>query len=422
MTFSTYGLSSYDVQYWDGSAWVTVTGGGITSNNKVWKKISFTALTTTKIRVWTHGSVDSGYSRITEVEAWSNTEASGTTSASINWLVTDQLGTPRMIFDKTGSLANARRHDYLPFGEELFAGQGGRALTQGYNGSDGVRQKFTQKERDIETGLDYFGARYYSPTQGRFTSSDKPFADQFQANPQSWNSYSYVRNSPCTNKDVKGRCSAPAGLQPGQVGICIEAFIATKTAKKYHLSGRGDGRSFSGDDESLTARVRTDIIVERTAGNSKTFDVMQKTTAGTTLVDNPTLIGPALIPAKGSADTKLNGQRQDTDGTSAIIAPIDKDGMVSFNISTIGRNGVDTASGVNVMGEIKFSLNLIVNSNTGQVGIGPGSSATGYPTMAVYSYVFDGKNVVTTTIKEIPEGSPGDLDKPMKAIDPVKPQ
>lgn len=40
----------------------------------------------------------------------------------INWLVTDQLGTPRMIFDQGGSLANTSRHDYLPFGEELFAG------------------------------------------------------------------------------------------------------------------------------------------------------------------------------------------------------------------------------------------------------------------------------------------------------------
>jgi len=36
-----------------------------------------------------------------------------------------------------------------------------------------VRQHFTQKERDNETGLDYFLARYYSSTQGRFTSPDE---------------------------------------------------------------------------------------------------------------------------------------------------------------------------------------------------------------------------------------------------------
>jgi hypothetical protein len=52
-----------------------------------------------------------------------------------------------MIFDKTGSLANTKRHDYLPFGEELFANQGLRTGTMGYSVNDGVRQKFTQKEQ-----------------------------------------------------------------------------------------------------------------------------------------------------------------------------------------------------------------------------------------------------------------------------------
>jgi YD repeat-containing protein len=40
-------------------------------------------------------------------------------ASNIHWLVADQLGTPRMVFDQTGSLANVSRHDYLPFGEEV---------------------------------------------------------------------------------------------------------------------------------------------------------------------------------------------------------------------------------------------------------------------------------------------------------------
>ncbi len=112
-----------------------------------------------------------------------NPRASSATTSSgwtIQWLVTDQLGTPRMVFDQSGSLtvtdqngnylSGMTRHDYLPFGEELFAGTGGRTATQGCSASDGVRQHFTQKERDIETGLDYSINRYYSYTQGRFTS------------------------------------------------------------------------------------------------------------------------------------------------------------------------------------------------------------------------------------------------------------
>jgi len=81
---------------------------------------------------------------------------SGSSTAQIHWLVTDQLGTPRMVFDQTGSLENISRHDYFPFGEEIFAGAGGRTPQQGYGANDNVRQRFTSKERDNETGLDYF--------------------------------------------------------------------------------------------------------------------------------------------------------------------------------------------------------------------------------------------------------------------------
>jgi RHS repeat-associated protein len=55
------------------------------------------------------------------------------------------------------------------------------------------------------TGLDYFGARYYSGGQGRFTSPDQPLIDQNPADPQSWNLYSYVRNNPLGFVDLNGR-------------------------------------------------------------------------------------------------------------------------------------------------------------------------------------------------------------------------
>jgi hypothetical protein len=53
------------------------------------------------------------------------------------------------------------RYDYLPYGEELPASVGGRSAVAGYGGGDSTRQKFTAKERDSESGLDYFLARYY---------------------------------------------------------------------------------------------------------------------------------------------------------------------------------------------------------------------------------------------------------------------
>ena len=130
---------------------------------------------------------------------------SGGTSVDIRWLVMDQLGTARIILDQSGSLTAISRHDYLPFGEELTAGVGGRTTAQGYTGSDGLRQRFTVYERDVETSLDYAQARYYASIQGRFTTPDQPFADQSADNPQSWNLYCYVRNNPLVMIDPTGR-------------------------------------------------------------------------------------------------------------------------------------------------------------------------------------------------------------------------
>jgi RHS repeat-associated protein len=131
-------------------------------------------------------------------------ELSGALYRETFWLVSDHLGSPRMVADKSGSLAGVQRHDYLPFGGELLAGTGGRTTTQGYVASDNVRQKFTGKERDGETQLDYFGARYFSSTQGRFTSADDFFKDSQVSDPQSWNKYSYVRNNPLKLVDPTG--------------------------------------------------------------------------------------------------------------------------------------------------------------------------------------------------------------------------
>lgn len=69
MTFTTYGITAFDVQYFDGSNWVTVPGGSTAGNNKVWRKFSFAPVTTSRIRVMVNNALAS-YSRITEVEAW----------------------------------------------------------------------------------------------------------------------------------------------------------------------------------------------------------------------------------------------------------------------------------------------------------------------------------------------------------------
>jgi RHS repeat-associated protein len=75
-----------------------------------------------------------------------------------------------------------------------------------YGGPDNPRQKFTGKERDSETGLDYFGARYFSSAQGRFTSPDPTFLNILKVvNPQRWNLYGYGLNNPLKYVDPDGQ-------------------------------------------------------------------------------------------------------------------------------------------------------------------------------------------------------------------------
>jgi RHS repeat-associated protein len=132
------------------------------------------------------------------------------TTTGTMYLTGDHLGNTRVISNGSpGAASVVQRRDYLPFGEEYgkdFALVGGdpRASVVGYPPETAVTLKFTGKERDAESGLDYFGARYFSGGQGRFTSPDSPLIDQSPDDPQSWNLYSYVRNNPLIFSDPTG--------------------------------------------------------------------------------------------------------------------------------------------------------------------------------------------------------------------------
>jgi RHS repeat-associated protein len=84
--------------------------------------------------------------------------------------------------------------DYYPFGTEVVV------IGPGAN-----HYKFTGKERDAETGLDDFGARYYTLNMGRFMSPDPSgLLAQKPAYPGSWNLYGYAMNNPLIFIDPTG--------------------------------------------------------------------------------------------------------------------------------------------------------------------------------------------------------------------------
>jgi hypothetical protein len=62
------GILDFDVQYWNGTAWVTIPNGSVTGNDKAWRQFTFAPVTTTKIQVVVNNSRNN-YSRIVELEA-----------------------------------------------------------------------------------------------------------------------------------------------------------------------------------------------------------------------------------------------------------------------------------------------------------------------------------------------------------------
>jgi len=107
----------------------------------------------------------------------------------------DHLGSSGVMTDANGALVEETA--FYPFGiprnEHRL-----RQIEENY--------KFTQKERDRESGLDYFEARYLTPLAGRFLSPDPlPLADAGgRADPQDWNCYAYALNNPLRYVDPHG--------------------------------------------------------------------------------------------------------------------------------------------------------------------------------------------------------------------------
>lgn len=97
---------------------------------------------------------------------------------------------------------------------------------------------FTGKERDAETGLDYFGARYLSSAQGRFTSPDPTFVTrQRVGDPQQWNLYSYTRNNPLMYVDPDGRELKIAIRNDSRYSNEVVRHAAEHMANTYRLAG-----------------------------------------------------------------------------------------------------------------------------------------------------------------------------------------
>jgi RHS repeat-associated protein len=262
------GITDFVVQYWDGSNWVTVTGGNVTGNNKVARQFNFAAVTTSKVRVTVNNAVNASqykYSRITEVEAWTPGAGASTNTAAFSYgpehervkqTVTgtnpitiyyagaiekemtnsgttiktrmpgdigyieestadatprgryvrgDHLGSSVVMTDESGAVLD--RLSYDPWGQRRNP-DGSDDGTYSFAGRD--RIGYTDEEELDTVGLVHLNGRVYDPLVGRFISADPtiPYIDQSQ----SFNRFAYVRNNPLNKTDPTGYADILDGI------------------------------------------------------------------------------------------------------------------------------------------------------------------------------------------------------------------
>jgi len=117
---------------------------------------------------------------------------------TVHYYFSNHLGSSSVVTNATGSTPFDQEIDYYPFGGEIDISNN---LTQNY--------KFSGKERDAESGLDNFGARYNASSLGRFMTPDwsaRPITVPYAVfgDPQSLNLYGFVRNDPVSSVDADG--------------------------------------------------------------------------------------------------------------------------------------------------------------------------------------------------------------------------
>jgi RHS repeat-associated protein len=257
-------------------------------------------------------------------------------SGDIKYYITDHLHSTAMFVDKAGNTAAILDdNDMYPWGG-IVPGVGKTTSTN--------TVKFTGQYRDTESQLDYFGARYYSNTIGRFMSPDwaaKPTTVPYAkfGDPQSLNLYSYVENGPVNRIDADGH------------GFVNEAFQDWGMDGNW-ADGGGDGKPQPQGQTTTRITVISDSNSSKTGGEVSASNQSSATPADMA-VGNFVRVGERPLLPPFPADTWYH---------TYLALPIVEDGQWTGKFNTYG-----------VLGDPGTSDNQQVRSNDVRNGDKPGS-------------------------------------------------
>jgi RHS repeat-associated protein len=165
----------------------------------------------------------------------------------------DVLGSPALITDEDGKIT--QRYLFEPFGSILAS-----------KGKNDNHFTFTGKEYDLESGLFYFGARYYDPKIGRFITED--LAEPDYENPQSLNRYIYALNNPLKYVDPDGL--VPTWPTHGRITSTREWRVLSGWGRHFH-AGIDIANAAGTDVVAVLSGTVTSVNWSRGYGNNITI-------------------------------------------------------------------------------------------------------------------------------------------------------
>jgi len=205
---------------------------------------------------------------------------------------------------------------------------------------------FTGKERDAETGLDYFGARYLSSAQGRWTSPDWSAVPQAVpygtlGDPQTLNLYAYVRNNPLGSADADGHTDwySPSGKKLGSDGVQNGAVAI----------GQSSDVSYGEDGTVLSFASHEMYWIDSSTGNA-IRDSVDRSNAPAATPAGPDTTGGFheegfTMDSGGRHDAAPGNVARPTDSEASVHQKVSPDTLVVEHVHPVGTTDSHTLGG-----------------------------------------------------------------------------
>ena len=183
------------------------------------------------------------------------------------------------------------------------------------------RSRYPGKIRDTNSGLDYFGARFYESSMGRFMSPDwsekvEPVPYAKLADPQSLNLYAYVRNNPLGGIDADGHDYGQMEAQYAEGNSSDPNFVGESQNQHAYIQSAMQS-VYDG------ARQQNAISLPETAPDLSIFNSQRPTVVYS---PDPALDGTAITALQGINPTSISEDREyasrgykNPDGTYGIM-------------------------------------------------------------------------------------------------------